>query len=505
MTVVTPELYDKLRQLESQGVSQRQIGRILGLARVTVRKYLEGGCLPGRMMEPRRNEATNSKANPNWEEAIDNIIHTEKKKNIRTRKQRLNAASIHRELDNKGIQISERSVRRYISAMKEDKKTWGQIEPVEPVDLILDFKPGEVMQVDWCEVKIVIQGQVYTAPIFCAALSYSYNIFCMIFPNMKVENFIEGHVKAFEFFNGVPKKVFYDNLKAFVLKNWGKDAVKQEKLLFLESHYLFKSFFMNRAKGNEKGSVENLCKIAESNFFTPIPEGNSLKEINNNLLAKIIKYDMTHQVSGKTGTINERYNEEKNYLHKLPIKPFYYYKSDIVTVRDNSTIEVEKNKYSVPEEYVKKSVTYKIKPYDIEVWYHGKLIYSHERCIGKNKLILIPYHFLNTLRMKPRALNNAAVLKNYNFSDIINQFLSFNTESDRNYILIEIMTWQKEVGEEKVDKAILEAINKKQYDINKLIDLLKVNNKNKYKKINSADINVPEPDLSKYEFKQKAE
>lgn len=42
-------------------------------------------------------------------------------------------------------------------------------------------------------------------------LPYSDAIFCCVFPKESTETFQEGHVRAFEFFGGVPTRITYDN------------------------------------------------------------------------------------------------------------------------------------------------------------------------------------------------------------------------------------------------------------------------------------------------------
>ena len=52
-------------------------------------------------------------------------------------------------------------------------------------------------------------------------LPYSDAIFVRAFPRECTEAFLEGHVRAFAFFGGVPRRISYDNLKIAVAKITG--------------------------------------------------------------------------------------------------------------------------------------------------------------------------------------------------------------------------------------------------------------------------------------------
>ena len=98
--------------------------------------------------------------------------------------------------------------------------------------------------------------------------------------------FLDGHVRAFEYFGDVPRRFAYDNLKSAVIHvGKGKDRVFNETFKKLRCHYLFKTHFCNIARGNEKGDVENLGKRSERTYPTPLLEVASLGELNEHLLA----------------------------------------------------------------------------------------------------------------------------------------------------------------------------------------------------------------------------
>ena len=105
--------------------------------------------------------------------------------------------------------------------------------------------------------------------------------------NEKLECFLDGHVKAFGFFGGVPFNCArspggaYDNLRTAVLRvGVGQERDLHPRFMEMRCHYVFNSRFCNLESGNEKGRVENLVKLAQSDFLAGVPAFSSMEELN---------------------------------------------------------------------------------------------------------------------------------------------------------------------------------------------------------------------------------
>lgn len=92
-------------------------------------------------------------------------------------------------------------------------------QPLDPV-LRLPRKGGEEMEVDYTGITVPIvnaeTGEVYQAQIFVATLTASAYLYAEAQRDQTLLSWLGGHVRAFEFFGGVPKLVKPDNLKAGV-------------------------------------------------------------------------------------------------------------------------------------------------------------------------------------------------------------------------------------------------------------------------------------------------
>jgi hypothetical protein len=70
----------------------------------------------------------------------------------------------------------------------------------------LAHPPGEA-QVDFGQAEVVVDGQATTVALFVMTLPYSDAVFVRAFPRECTEAFLEGHVRAFAFFGGVPRRI----------------------------------------------------------------------------------------------------------------------------------------------------------------------------------------------------------------------------------------------------------------------------------------------------------
>ena len=100
----------------------------------------------------------------------------------------------------------------------------------------------------------------------------------------------DAHIRAFEFFGGTPVRGIYDNMTTAVKKILaGKEREWNPHFERLCAHYRVEPTACNPASGNEKGQVERQVKISRQQFFTPMPEGGSLQELNDRLASQLIR------------------------------------------------------------------------------------------------------------------------------------------------------------------------------------------------------------------------
>jgi hypothetical protein len=168
----------------------------------------------------------------------------------------------------------------------------------------------------------VIGGVERKAHDLVVDLPHSDDCFVIAFPAETTEAFLEGHVRAFAYFGGVPTRILYDNTKIAVAKILGGTERKRTRAFSeLQSHYLFADKFGRPAKGNDKGKVEGLVGYARRNFMVPVPRFATWDAFNAHLEAACRKR-RERTLRGHSETIAERFERDRAALLPLPVSPY---------------------------------------------------------------------------------------------------------------------------------------------------------------------------------------
>lgn len=394
--VITMNMYSEIRKMALAGMSQRKISKQTGISRPTVKKYLEGGCVPWER------EAYSREPEIMTDEVENFIISCLEEDKTAPKKQNHTARRIfHRLQTEHNFQGGESTVRATVRRLKQK-----QSEVYVP----LDFPPGDALQIDWGEATIYLKGKKTLVYLFCARFSYSAAPFVIAYRRQNQESFLHALVEIFKYFQGVPKKIIFDNAKVAVKSGFGAHAVQQEEYAKLSAHYGFEPIFCNVASGNEKGLVEGLVGLIRRNTCSPVPRVESLDELNK-IFENYCDNYLNHKISGKKDTVGAMFMEEKKALHPLPPYIFDTAKSQSHRVDSFATVRFEKNSYSVPVEYGGKMVGVKVYPEEIKIYHDGQVIATHCRCFEKAQSIYQLEHYLPLLERKGRAIPYAKPVK----------------------------------------------------------------------------------------------
>ncbi len=133
---------------------------------------------------------------------------------------------------------------------------------------------GDEAEVDFGTVSVYLAGTLTEVQLFIMRLSASGRGYPRAYLNEAQDVFLDGHVRAFAHFGGVPRRVRYDNLKSAVEKVLkGRGRIESERFVALRSHYRFDSFFcLPGIKGaHEKGGVEGEIGRFRRRHMVPVP------------------------------------------------------------------------------------------------------------------------------------------------------------------------------------------------------------------------------------------
>ena len=137
--------------------------------------------------------------------------------------QGIQGTTIHAALKHQhGFTGSYDSVQRFVKKIKDKLSI--------TITTILEFKPGECAQVDFgAGPKLIneITGEIIPTWIFVMVLAWSRHLYAEIVLHQDVETWLGCHRRAFNFFNGIPKKIIIDNAKCAITKACYYDPVVQ--------------------------------------------------------------------------------------------------------------------------------------------------------------------------------------------------------------------------------------------------------------------------------------
>lgn len=400
--MLTVKKWDKIRRAyHVEDKSIREIARETGHARRTVKRMVESDEPP----RYRRRQPYRAHKLGRYKQRIQELLAENKKL---PRKQRWTGPMIYKEIQKAGFRGAESTVRHYVGQVRKLQKQMQLFLPLE-------FDPGTDAQVDWGEGRVIMKGEQITVQLFYMKLSYSRRAFTMAFPSQKQEAFFAGHVEAFDFFEGVPHRISYDNLKAAVKEILeGRHRVEQEAFFHFRGHYLFDSHYCTPGAGNEKGAVEHSVGFNRRNYLVPLLEFDSFQELNDYLLQKCLEDD-GRKVSRQPATIGQMWHEEKAYLRPLPPFAFDCCRTTQVSLNRYSQVQLETNRYSVPTEKTSHRMTAKLYPFHIEVYRPGEKdpVAIHNRSYDRGQEIIDPLHYLSLIRQRPGAINHAKPLRRW--------------------------------------------------------------------------------------------
>jgi transposase len=245
--VILVERCMEISILRRQGKSLREIAVTTGTSVNTVRKYLASGGSP--RYKPRL--AKPGKLDPFKDYLVKRVEAA--------RPDWIPATVLAREIRERGFGGCERLVSRFVRALR----------PTPKEDPVVRFETasGQQLQVDWIEFK----RERLSA--FVATLGYSRAAYIEYVCDERVETLVACHVRAFEFFGGVPRELLYDNVKTVVLERdgYGPGVHRFHPALWdVAKHYNFQPRLCRPYRAKTKGKVERFNGYLRHSFHVPL-------------------------------------------------------------------------------------------------------------------------------------------------------------------------------------------------------------------------------------------
>jgi transposase len=266
---------------------------------------------------------------------------------------------------------------------------------------------GEEAQADWAHFGEVIVGRARRRlSCFVLTLSYSRALALEFFFDQSLENFLRGHVRAFESWGAVPRLILYDNLRSAVLQRRGDAVQLHPRLLDLCAHYHCAARPVAVGRGSEKGRVERSIRYIRESFFAARPF-TTLEDFNRQ--ACQWRNEIAHRrpwPGGDGRTVAEVLEEERPRLLPLPTHRFA---ADLVRpAQAGKTIYIrfDLNHYSIPPEAVGRTLTLVASDIQVRILEGTRLLATHRRSYDRNQMVVDPAHQDALLALKRKALGS---------------------------------------------------------------------------------------------------
>jgi len=385
----------EVARLSASGLSNRQIARSCGLARSTVAEYLERFKGAG-LSWPLPPEMT--------EEELDVRLFQRPEMRGRDPARPLPEwQTIHKEMQRRAVTLR--------LLWEEYQQTWpegyGYSQFCEhyrrwtgTIDVCMrqTYRAGERLFVDYAGMTMPVvdpvSSEVYNAQIFVAALGASHYLYAEATRTQQLPDWIESHIRAYEYLGGVTEITSPDNLKSGVSTACYYDPDVNPTYLDMARHYGTVVIARRPRKPRDGAKVESGVQIVEREVLARLRDRTffSLSELNHaiwELLDQVNKRPFQKLDGSRLALFHEL---DKPVLRPLPPQRYEFARFLTPTVNIDYHIEVMGHYYSVPYELKGQKVDVRLTVRMVEVLHKSKRVAGHVRDDRKGRYTTDPAH-----------------------------------------------------------------------------------------------------------------
>jgi len=263
---------------------------------------------------------------------------------------------------------------------------------------------GDKMFVDFAgrtqDISCSLTGKIRTAQIFVAVLGASSFTYAEAVWSQSLPEWISAHVRAFGFFGGTVRIVVPDNLKSGVIKACFFEPDVQHSYSEMLSHYQAVAVPARPYKPRDKAKAEVgvqvvqrwiLARLRNRTFF-------SLEELNESI--KALLEDLNDRVMRHFGLSRRKLFEqiERDALRQLPETQYVYAEWKRCRVGIDYHVDLENHLYSVPHNLIRQEVDTRITASTVEIFHRGKRVGAHIRTPGRGQATTVSDHMPSSHR-----------------------------------------------------------------------------------------------------------
>jgi len=332
-----------VHELHKRKFNISQIAKQLGMSRNTVKKLLREKEVPRylRTHYPSKMDAY-----------MDNIIMWRTMPAYD-----YNGTRIYKELKALGYAGSINPLYRILKSIESNKN---EISPKASVRI--ETPVGDQAQFDWSPYNIMVNGRFRVVYCFTMILAASRKKAICFSLTSDSEAIYESIQELFEELGGVTLELLIDNPKSLVIEHTPKtegEIKYNPEALLIAAHVGTELNACNCYWPRTKGKIEKPYQYIEEQFI----KGNTFSSMEDlDIRGKKFIKEWNNEIHGTTKRIPEEFfkNEEIKALRPIPMSRLWLKEASKRVVSNDSYVNINTNKYSVPVKYATKNVMFRI-------------------------------------------------------------------------------------------------------------------------------------------------
>ena len=329
---------------------------------------------------------------------------------------------------------------------------------------------GEKLFVDYAGDTVPVvdrrTGEVRPAHLFVAVMGGSSLSFACATWTEQLGDWIEAHNAAFAFFGGAPQLLVPDNAKVAVIKACRYDPMVNRSYTDMARHYGTAVLPARPRRPRDKAKVEACVGIVERWLLGRLRNRifYSLAEVNAAVAACMADLNEARVLRQYGKTRRQLFEEvDAPNLKPLPAEPWAHAEWKRCRVGLDYHIAIERHHYSVPCRFARREVEARITARTVEVFLGSERIAVHMRGSGNGRHTTIPEHMPSSHRRygdwTPAKIREEAQRIGPMLSLLVEKIIESRPHPEQGYrSCLGIIGLAKRFGPERLEAAALRAL-----------------------------------------------
>ena len=334
---------------------------------------------------------------------LEALLYSVASRRVKASDKQIDWSTVHQEMQRKGVTLQLLwyeyrkqypegiGYSRYCSLYRDWR---GQLD----VCMRQCYKLGEKLLIDYAGMTLPITvaqtGELDKAQIFVATLGASNYLYVEATASQNLEDWIGSHVRAFDFFQGVPELLIIDNLAAGVKRAHRYEPDINPSYLEMANHYGVAVMPTRVASPRDKAKAEQAVQQVERQILAPMRNRQffSLYELNRAIIP--LRDALNQRPFQKLpGSRLEQYQQhEKAALHPLPSHRYEFARWKQAKLGVDYHIDLSGHYYSAPYRLIKQTLTIRYTKTLVEIYHRDKRVASHRRAKQKGGYTTVATH-----------------------------------------------------------------------------------------------------------------